>query len=163
MQMRCSIAVLLCLTGCSQSFYFARTTLPDDEGHEALAVWSVTERALWFDESSETVRVTVQCGKTVLFQEREGGVYMLYDPTSWEGPRRIATQDVCGEVVGVKKLDDIKVGETLTLSLWCAHKEDDEGFSIAAPILPTGTHALRNVQTSKSEPRVAPCPTPPQQ
>jgi hypothetical protein len=150
--------VLVALAGCSHYFYSARKPNADGRGHEALASWSVTERALWFDESSETVRVTLQCGKTIPFQEREGGVYVLYDPTLWSEPRTIAGADYCGQVQGAIELADIVEGQPLSLELWCQPVVDDEGFTIAAPSLPAGKHTFDVVQRADEAPQVTPCP-----
>ncbi|MFI5307629.1 MAG: hypothetical protein ACHQ53_09770, partial [Polyangiales bacterium] len=151
----CLLALLA--TGCAHYFYYARAANADGAGHEALASWSVTQRTLWFDESSETVRVTLQCGKTVAFQQRGSGVYMLYDPTAWSDPKLVEGKPYCGRVPGVRRIDQLEVGSTLNVEVWCAHHEDDEGMSIAAPILTTGQHTLGVVARSDTEPQVKPC------
>jgi hypothetical protein len=155
----CSYLVLVSFAGCAQYFYSARKPNADGRGHEALAAWSVTERALWFDESSETVRVTLQCGKTIPFQQREHGLYVLYDPTLWSEPRTIDGAQYCGQVQGATELADIVEGRELALELWCQPALDDEGFTIAAPSLPAGTYAFGVVRRAAEAPQVAPCPS----
>lgn len=154
-----SCLLLASLAGCSHYFYSARKPDADGRGHEALAAWSVTERALWFDESSETVRVTLQCGKTIPFQQREHGVYVLYDPAIWSEPRTIHGGQYCGQVAGASELADIAEGQTLSLELWCKPVVDDEGFTIDAPNLPPGSYTFGVVQRSEAAPQVAPCPS----
>ena len=151
--------LLAWLVGCAQYFYSARKPNADGRGHEALASWSVTERALWFDENSETVRVTLQCGKTIPFQQREDGIYVLYDPTIWSAPRAIAGAQYCGRVEGATELADLAVGQPLTVELWCQPVSDDEGFAIDAPSLPAGSHTFGVVQRTDEAPKIAPCPT----
>ncbi|HKP55159.1 MAG TPA: hypothetical protein VJV78_00485 [Polyangiales bacterium] len=151
--------VLAQLAGCAQYFYSARKPNADGRGHEALASWSVTERALWFDESSETVRVTLQCGKTIPFQQREDGIYVLYDPTIWSEPRTIGDAQYCGRVEGATELSSLAVGQALRVELWCQPVQDDEGFTIDAPSLPAGSHTFGAVQRTDRAPAVAPCPT----
>lgn len=147
--------------GCTQYHYYARKPNADGRGHEALASWSVTERVLWFDESSETVRVTMQCGRTIPFQEREGGVYVLYDPSVWANPRSVGSAQYCGQVAGIASLDEISEGDDLSLELWCTPLEDDEGFTVPAPILPSGEHAFDSVRREQRAPATKPCSGPP--
>lgn len=152
------LASLVILTGCSHYFYSARKPNADGRGHEAVASWSVTERALWFDESSETVRVTLQCGKTIPFQQRENGLYVLFDPTVWSEPRTLGGEQYCGQVTGATTLADLQEGRPLSLALWCKPVIDDEGFTIEAPILPSGNHLFGTVSRGSAVPAVAPCP-----
>ncbi len=151
------LGLALAAAGCAQHHYYARMANADGGGHEALAYWSVTERALWFDESSETVRVKLQCGKTVPFQEREGGVFVLYDPALWMSPREIGGQDYCGRVLDAEVLGDIAVGERLSVEIWCQPALDDEGFGVPAPILPPGRHTFSVVQRADQPPATPPC------
>ena len=148
------------LSGCAHYNYYARKANADGQGHEALAYWSVTERAVWFDESSETVRVKMQCGKTVPFQERKGGVFVLYDGALWANPRTIEGAQYCGQVQGVAQVADLKAGDKLSLELWCDASTDDEGFSVPAPILGKGTHEFDVVQRSSEAPAAKPCSVP---
>lgn len=152
----CLLASLL--AGCTQHYFSARMPNADGRGHAALASWSVTERALWFDESSETVRVQLECGLTVAFQEREGGIYVLDDPSVWSGARALAGGTYCGRVVGASTLLDIAAGEPLTVELWCDRRWDDEELTLAAPILPPGEHTFEPVQRSEHAAALAPCP-----
>jgi hypothetical protein len=156
-----SLLVLL-LSSCTQYFYYARKPDADGQGHEALAQWSVTERTLWFDESSETVSVNLQCGRTLPFQERAGGLYVLYDPATMAEPKLVDGIQSCGKVVGVERLDEIGVGDSLQLELWCKPIEDDEGFTLALELLQPGRYEFQRIQRSEQRPRAKPCPASPQ-
>jgi hypothetical protein len=149
---------LVAITGCSHYIYSARKPNADGRGHEAVASWSVTERALWFDESSETVRVTLQCGKTIPFQQRDDGLYVLFDPTVWSEPRTIGADQYCGQVSGAATLADLEEGHPLSLELWCQPVIDDEGFTIEAPSLSAGNYTFEAVSRGTEGPTVAPCP-----
>jgi len=153
-------ALALLTTGCAQYYYYTRTPNADGAAHEAVASWSVTKRALWFDESSETVRVTLQCGKTVAFQQRLGGVFMLYDPSAWLEPKLVAGKPYCGRLPGITKLEQLAVGQQLSVEVWCTHVDDDEGFGVAAPMLPTGAHRLGLIQRTDRPPEMPACRDP---
>jgi hypothetical protein len=152
--------LVFAFTACAQTYYYTRKPNADGQGHEALAYWSVTERALWFDESSETIRVTLQCGTTVPFQERQGGVYVLYDPVIWSNPRTVSGAQYCGQVHGTTHVGEITEGHALSLELWCTPVEDDEGFSAPLPRLPPGTYTFDAIARASETPSAKQCELP---
>lgn len=159
-----AVYCLALLSSCSSYTYYARTKQPDARGteREVLAYWRVTQRALWYDESSEGVVVKTACSPSIMdFEERPSGIVMRSDHT-WVGARDQGGQAICGRLVGVDHVKDIDVGQSITVELWCTPAQDDE-FATPFPFLPAGSYEFRDVKRQKGDVDVAACvePAPP--
>ncbi len=140
--------LIIFLCGCAQYTYYGTIEEKDSDGNERIHLfyWTKTERKLWFDEPSGSVRLLTECSlSTVNFDETENGI-TFYNTGSHEGvTRSVNIKEPCGEILDVKKIDKLTEG-TLRLKIYCKFIED--GFTV-------GNHAYLKAQDGIYEIQIA--------
>ncbi len=121
------IFLIVVVGGCAQYTYHGTIEELDADGNMRthLVYWTKTERKLWFDESSGSVRLLTQCSlNTVNFDESEDGI-IFYSTINDEGVTRpVNLKEPCGRLIGVKKINQLTEG-TLLLEIYCKFVADE--------------------------------------
>jgi hypothetical protein len=113
---------LFVLTGCTNYLYQGAMIAPDSDGVErqVIAHWSKTDP--WVgDAKASPVALDTGCGETILFVERNEGIVFRGEPgrdVDVNTDQPIAEGDLCGRVVGKRKLLDLD-GSILELTVHC--------------------------------------------
>ena len=123
------LLIIFAVCGCAQYTYFGSIEEQDSDGNMRtnLVYWTKTERKLWFDESSGSIKLLTECSlSTVNFDEKENGI-IFYNTGGNEGVSHpVNINEPCGEILDVKKINKLTEG-TLRLKIYC--KNVDEEFT----------------------------------
>lgn len=124
------IIIIFFLSSCSTYVYYGKIKALDSKGKDRhhLIYWTKTERTLWFDEVSGSIRLLTECSnRTVNFDETEDGIFFRCTPQDEGVGREVALNGPCGEVLNYKKVKNIPEGN-LELKIYCQALTDD--FSV---------------------------------
>ncbi len=131
--MRTGIAILLFLvvSSCTRYVYYGELESPDSSGkvRRHLVYWTRTERPLWFDEVSGSIRILTECSnRTVNFDETGEGIVFRRTPGDSGLDTTVALNESCGRILKYQRIKDIPEGD-LKLELHCMPLTDE--FSIS--------------------------------
>jgi hypothetical protein len=116
-----AVLVILTLSGCSSYVYFGSIETRDSDGEmrEHLIYWFRTERTLWFDEASGSIRLLTECStRTMNFDETETGIIFRRSSEDKADSGEISINDACGRIIGYSRIEDIPEG-LLELEVFC--------------------------------------------
>ena len=114
-------------TGCNQYVYYGIIESDDCSGEmrNHLIYWTKTERLLWFDECSGSIRLLTECSlETIAFDETENGIIFRCTANHKGVTHPVDLGEFCGKIIGVKKIDELSEG-VLLLEVYCEYDGDD--------------------------------------
>ncbi|MCK4526619.1 hypothetical protein KAW18_04545 [candidate division WOR-3 bacterium] len=114
-------------TGCTRYTYYGAIRAEDSVGEmkQHLIYWTRTERLLWFDECSGTIRLLTEGSlETIPFDETEKGIIFRYIPTHKGVTHPVGIGEACGEILDVKEIKELTEG-ALRLKIYCTYDSTD--------------------------------------
>lgn len=121
---------LLFIQGCTNKLYQADISVlnSDDQEREVVLYWTKTVPLIGEDKSTPVTVLTECSSRTLLFLEKECGIYFLGEP----GQDKLLNQTLeptpniqCGKIVNEKVLNNIEAGE-LAIEINCTATSSNE-------------------------------------